>query len=311
MLAASALLASACGTGAPAARTGAARPVAQTSRAVPAVRFTADPGLQRGLRALEASYEGRIGAVAIDTGTGKAVGHRANERFPFNSMFKVYACAAVLRKARDTDPGLLDRVLRWKPEEVLENSPETKEYTDTGMTPAQFCRAAVTKSDGFAGNMLLRRIGGPAGLTEYFRSLGDPVSRLDRYEPHLTEWRPGEVRDTTTPAAAAGGLSRLTVGDALDAGDRHRLIGWLRGSLTGDARIRAGLPKDWTVGDKTGTGGANNHGTANDIAIAWPPGSSAPIILAVLTNRTANGVPHDDKVIASAAAQLARALGRL
>ncbi|GAA2454619.1 PEN family class A beta-lactamase, Bpc-type [Actinomadura vinacea] len=306
----SALLASACATSAPAVQTGAAKPVARTGGAVPA-RITANPELQRRLQDLEASYKGRIGAAAIDVGTGKAVGYRASERFPFNSMFKAYACAAVLRKARDTDPGLLDRIQRWKPEEVLENSPETREYADTGLTAAQLCRAAVTKSDGFAGNLLLRQIGGPAGLTRYFRSLGDPLSRLDRYEPDLTLWKPGEERDTTTPAAAAGSLSRITVGDALDARDRERLVGWLRGSLTGNARIRAGLPKDWTVGDKTGTGGASNYGTANDIAIAWPPGSSAPIIISVLTNRNTNGVAADDQVIASTATALAEALGRL
>ncbi|MFB4318148.1 class A beta-lactamase [Actinomadura sp. 21ATH] len=306
-LTASALLASACGTSTPAATTGAAKPAA----AVPAAGFAAHPGLKRALRALEASYDGRIGAVAIDTGTGRAVGHRAHERFPFNSMFKVYACAAVLRKARDTDPGLLDRVVRWKPGEVLENSPETKEYTDTGMTPAQLCRAAITKSDGLAGNMLLKQIGGPAGLTAYFRTLGDRVSRLDRYEPYLTGWAPGEQRDTTTPAAAAGSFSQITVGRALDDRDRDRLTGWLRGSLTGAQRIKAGLPATWTVGDKTGTGGASNHGTANDTAIVWPPGSTAPIIMSVLTNRNAKGVPHDDKVIADTATELAKALGRL
>ncbi|MEW2353162.1 class A beta-lactamase [Spirillospora sp. NPDC029432] len=303
-LTASALIASACGTSAPAATAGAAKPAA------PAVRFAAHAGLAKALRALESSYDGRIGAVAIDLGTGKAVGYRAHGRFPFNSMFKVYACAAVMRKARDTDPGLLDRVVRWKPEEVLENSPETKEYTDTGMTPAQLCRAGITKSDGLAGNMLLRQIGGPAGLTRYFRSLGDGVSRLDRYEPYLTGWAPGEKPDTTTPAAAAGSFSRITTGDALDARDRRRLVGWLRGSLSGTKRIKAGLPPTWTVGDKTGTGGASNFGTANDTAIVWPPGATRPIIMSVLTNRNAK-VPHDDKVIADTATELAEALGRL
>ncbi|MFI6540612.1 class A beta-lactamase [Nonomuraea sp. NPDC050547] len=284
---------------------------ASLASASPAHARTAQTDLERKLRELEKSYDGRIGAAAIDLATGKTIGYRANERFPFNSMFKAYACAAVLRKARDTDPGLLDRVQRWKPEEVLENSPETREYTDTGMTPAQFCRAAVTKSDGFAGNMLLKQIGGPAGLTRYFRSLGDRHSRLDRFEPHLTEWKPGEVRDTSTPAAAAAGLSKVTAGNALHPDDRKRLIGWLRASLTGAERIRAGLPKNWTVGDKTGTGGASNYGTANDIAIAWPPRSKAPIIISIFTNRNTNGVSPDQKVIATTATELAKALGHI
>ncbi|WP_026313880.1 class A beta-lactamase [Actinomadura flavalba] len=287
----------------------AARPAERTSAAV-----AANPGLDRALRALEKSYDGRIGAVGIDLGTGRTVGYRADERFPFNSVFKAFACAAVLHKARNGSPGLMDRIVRWTPSEVAElkeNSPETTEYTDTGMTPAQFCRAGITRSDGFAGNMMLRQIGGPAGLTAFFRAQGDRTSRLDRPEPGLTEWSPGERRDTTSPAAAARTFSALTAGGALHPDDRARLVGWLKATVTGDKRIRAGLPKTWTVGDKTGTGGASNHGTANDLAIVWPPGATAPIILSIFTNRTADNTPAEEKVIASTATALARALGKL
>lgn len=269
--------------------------------------------LNKTLRQLEKSYEGRIGAVGIDLGTGRTVGHRADERFPFNSMFKVFACAAVLRKARTSEPGLMDKVVRWTPADMAEltaNSPETTEYTDTGMTPAQLCRAGITKSDGFAGNSLLKQIGGPHGLTRFFRATGDRTSRLDRPEPHLTEWKPGDVRDTTTPAAAARTFTKLTTGTTLHPRDRARLVGWLKASLTGTTRIRAGLPADWTVGDKTGTGGAKNYGTADDIAIVWSPGLDAPLVLSVFTNRN-RPIPNDDKVIASTATALAKALGRL
>src|SRR5690606_35898835 len=272
------------------------------------------PSLTETLRQLEKSYDGRIGAVGIDLATGKTVGYRAGERFPFNSSFKVFACAAVLHKARTGDPRLMDRVIRWKPADMAEltgNSPETLEYTDTGMTPAQLCRAGITKSDGFAGNTLLKQLGGPSGLTRFFRATGDRTSRLDRTEPTLTEWRPGEKRDTTTPAAAARTFAELTTGKTLHAHDRARLVGWLKASLTGANRIKAGLPQDWTVGDKTGTGGASNHGSANDLAIVWTPGAKAPMILSVCTNRNADNTPHDDKVIASAATALAKALGRL
>lgn len=290
-------------------QTRAADPVAQVVDA-----GTASADLQQTLQDLESSYNGRIGAVGIDLGTGKTVGYRAGERFPFNSSFKVFACAAVLHKARTSSPGLMDKVLRWTPGDMAEltgNSPETTEYTDTGMTPAQLCRAGITKSDGFAGNMLLRQIGGPSGLTRYFRSTGDQVSRLDRPEPDVTHWQPGDTLDTTTPEAAARTFSKLTAGTALHPKDRARLVGWLKANRTGANKIRAGLPTDWTVGDKTGTGGAANYGTANDIAIVWPPGSNAPIILSVFTNRNIDDTPHDDKVIASTATALAKALGRL
>ncbi|WP_262402348.1 class A beta-lactamase [Actinomadura sp. CNU-125] len=292
-------------------------PATDDPRAVTPVADTAiapNAELNKKLRELEKAHKTRIGAVGIDLGTGKTVGYRPDERFPFNSMFKVFACSAVLHKARTGSPGLMDKVIRWTPEDMAgltENSPETTEYTDTGMTPAQLCRAGITKSDGFAGNTLLTQIGGPSGLTKFFRSTGDRVSRLDRPEPYLTEWEPGEVRDTTTPAASARTFTELTTGKTLHPDDRARLVGWLKASLTGAARIRAGLPEDWTVGDKTGTGGAKNHGTAGDIAIVWSPGTNAPMILSVLTNRTTDDTPNDNEAIEHTATALAEALGRL
>ena len=114
-------------------------------------------------------------------------------------------------------------------------------------------------------------------MTAYARSLGDGLTRLDRIETALNEAAPGDPRDTTTPNAMLGDMQRLLVGDALSAESRRHLTQWLLASKTGTKRIRAGLPSDWRVGDKTGGG---DNGTANDIAVAWPPGR-APILVAV------------------------------
>ncbi|MGH3387630.1 MAG: class A beta-lactamase [Actinomadura sp.] len=289
----------ACGTSTPVPER-AAKVTTRTSEAV--------PDLRRELRRLETGFQGRIGAFAIDTETGRTVGYRANERFPMLSTFKAVAAAAVLSKGRENDPGLLDRRVRWRRADLVAFSPVTGQHVDTGLTVAQLCEAAITRSDNTAGNLLLRQIGGPAGLTRYVRSLGDPVSRLDRWETELNLWRPGARRDTTAPAYIGRDLHRLTVGNALDARDRARLVGWLRANTTGDARIRAGLPETWTVGDKTGT--SDRYGAANDIAIAWPPSSSAPLIISIYTNRHAAGAANDDKVIATTATLLAESLGR-
>jgi beta-lactamase class A len=124
------------------------------------------------------------------------------------------------------------------------------------------------------------------------------VTRLDRWEPDLNDWRPGEVRDTTTPAAIGGLAARI----ATDAGE---VLGWMRKATTGTARIRAGLPEDWTVGDKTGTGGT--YGTANDVAIAHPP-TGGPLILAVYTNRRSPDAARHDPTLARTAARLVEAL---
>ncbi|MET9359556.1 class A beta-lactamase [Streptomyces sp. NPDC006632] len=258
------------------------------------------------LRQLEADQRVRIGAFALDTGTGRTVSYRGGESFPSLSTFKALVCAAVLDRARHTEPGLMDKVVHWTKADEVANSPLTKGNGEKGMTVAELCRAAITRSDNTAGNLLLHQVGGPAGLTRYYRSLGDPVSRLDRWEPELNDWRPGERRDTTTPAAVGRDLAKTSLGCALVPQDRDRLNTWLRATSTGDARIRAGVPKDWTVGDKTGTSDA--YGSANDIAVAWPR-SGRPVIIAIYTNHTTADAATDDAVVKNAATALVDGLG--
>ncbi|WP_406864552.1 class A beta-lactamase [Streptomyces sp. HUAS MG47] len=265
------------------------------------------PSLTAELRTIESERDVRIGAFAYDTGTGRTLAHRADESFAMLSVFKAFAAAAILQKARRTDPGLLDRRLHWTTTDEVADSPVTAGRGETGMTVAELCHAAVTRSDNTAGNLLLKQLGGPAGLTRFFRSLGDPVSRLDRWEPHLNQWQPGERRDTTTPAAVGPAFTRLVAGRALAPADRDQLNAWLRANETGDARIRAGLPPDWTVGDKTGTAVAA-YGGAHDVAVAVPPGG-APVILVVLTRRTTAGAQPDSVAVARTATALVRGLG--
>lgn len=259
------------------------------------------------LTRLETTRRTRIGAYAIDTGSGRAVGHRADETFPFASTFKAMACGAVLRKARQSAPGLLDKVIHYTKDDLQEFSPVTEKHVDTGMTVAELCHATITQSDNTAGNLILKRIGGPSGFTRFLRGIGDRTTRLDRWETDLNAWSPGSRRDTTTPKAIARDLRLLTVGDALHPADRARLIAWMRQTATGANRIRAGLPATWKIGDKTGSSPV--YGCANDIAIAYPP-SARPLIIAVYTNRHDRDRTYDEKIIARTTTILAQALGK-
>lgn len=272
--------------------------------AVPAVAAPA-PDLARQLRDLETSSQRHIGAFALDTATGKTAGYRANELFPSLSTFKAAEASAILDRARRVDPGLLERRIHWTPdrEVPLDGSPVNGNGA-AGMTVSELARAAVTVSDNTAANLLLDQIGGPAGMTRYYRSLGDPVSRLDHPEPALNDWKPGERHDTTTPAAMGRDLRAMSLGRALTPPDRDVLNGWLRETKTGVERVKAGLPPEWTVGDKTGSNSA--FGGANDIAVAWPPGR-APLIFVVYTYG-APGAALDNKTVAATATLLAREL---
>jgi beta-lactamase class A len=226
--------------------------------------------------AIEASVGGRVGVFALDTGSGNHLAHRENERFAMCSTFKWALVAAVLARVDRREVSLEERV-RYGRSDLLEYAPTTRDQVSDGaMTVEALAKAAITKSDNTAANLLLMKVDGPPGLTQFFRRLGDPVTRLDRNEPTLNTNIRGDVRDTTSPHAMVSLMRSVLCGDVLSLGGRDRLIGWLCACETGHERLRAGLPPEWTVGDKTGTG---LGGAVDDIAIVVPP-RRAPILIA-------------------------------
>jgi beta-lactamase class A len=229
------------------------------------------------LAEIEAREVGRLGVFARDTGTGATIEHRADERFPMCSTFKLLTAAAALKRV-DEGAERLDRKITYGPGDLLEYAPIVKAHVaEGGMTLADLCAAAIDWSDNTAGNLILQSIGGPAGFTAFARSLGDNVTQLDRNEPSLNEATPGDPRDTTSPRAMAASMQKVLVGDVLSDASRRQLQAWLVDDEVGDKRLRAGLPPSWRVGDKTGAG---ERGSTNAVAIIWPPGR-APLIATV------------------------------
>jgi beta-lactamase class A len=253
--------------------------------------------------AINARVGGRIGVAALDTGTGQHIEYKANERFPMCSTFKVLAAAAVL-KLVDEGKEHLDRMVAYGKEDILEYAPVTKEdLKEGGMTLANLCAAAVEQSDNTAGNLLLRTIGGPLGLTSFLRALGDKTTRLDRIEPDLNTAIPGDERDTTTPAAMRDDLVRLLTGDVLSPASRRQLETWLAGNKTGAQMIRAGVPTSWRVGDKTGRGA---NGATNDVAVLRPP-NRPPIFLAIYSVGSKTAANERTATVAEVARAVAEA----
>ncbi|WP_413756457.1 class A beta-lactamase [Streptomyces sp. MMBL 11-3] len=292
--------------GAGAALATAAAPSAQAAaKAVPAARRTS---VTRALAELERAHGARLGVYARNTATGETVRHRAEETFPMCSVFKTLAAAAVLRDL-DRRGEFLDLRIRYTAQDLTDagGSPVTglPDNLAHGMTVSALCHAAIAHSDNAAANLLLRELGGPTAVTRFCRSVGDPTTRLDRWEPELNSAEPWRTTDVTSPAAIGRTYGRLVLGDALVRRDRRQLTEWLLANTTSTARFRKGLPADWALGDKTGTG---SYGTSNDVGVAWTP-DGAPVVLAVLSTKPDPDAPKDDELVARAAELLAAALG--
>lgn len=225
---------------------------------------------------LERRHGGRLGVAALDTGTGKRLTHRADERFPMCSTFKLLLTAMVLARV-DEHQERLDRRIAYRKADLLENAPVTRAHVgEGGMNVGALCAAIMAWSDNTATKVLMRPLGGPPAVTHFARTLGDSVTRVDRMEPLSNSAIPGDPRDTTSPSAMVANLDQLTLGRALSEESRSRLVTWLAACRTAEARIPAGIPAGWRSGNRTGTG---DNGSTNDVAILWPPGRS-PVLVA-------------------------------
>lgn len=253
--------------------------------------------------ALEREHGGRLGVSILDTQTGRRIQHRAGERFLMCSTFKWLAAAAVLARV-DRGTERLDRHVVFGKEVLLDYAPVTSKHVGApGMSVADLCAAAVTLSDNTAANLLLASMGGPTAVTAFARSLGDQTTRLDRTEPELNVGGPGDIRDTTTPDTMLADLHRVLLGDRLSVGSRDLLLQWLRACTTGLDALRAGLPANWTAGDKTGSG---SHGETNDVAIIWPPQRKPLLVTAYYAGSHAE--PAERKAVLASVGRMAASM---
>ncbi len=231
--------------------------------------------------ALERQCGGRLGVAALDTGSGRQLAWRADERFPLCSTFKFLLAAAVVHR-EDIGQERADRRLRVTAVGPDDYAPFTRHRVGGTASIDELCGAAVSHSDTGATNMLLPTLGGPAGLVAFLRHAGDTVTSFDG-DPHAYDAElPGDTRDTTSPTQMMENLRHILLGEVLSPPSRKRLTDWMLACNTGQDRLRAGLPAGWRIADKTGTG-SRGTGTSNDIAIVWPTGRAPWLIASYLT----------------------------
>lgn len=250
------------------------------------------------LAQLEKKTGGRIGVYANKTGDKRYLGYRENERFPMMSTAKLLMVGAALAQSMH-DPSFLDQTLTYTEADVKKSgySPITSRRIPHSMTIHDLCSATIQYSDNTAANLIMKQLGGPHTIQQFARRIHNDAFRLDQYEPELNTVIPGQYSNTSTPKAMATSLQQLVLGNTLSLPNKQLLQQWLIGNTTGKDRIRSVLPKEWQVGDKTGTG---PYGATHDLAIIWPS-TEKPIILAIYFIQSTQQAKANEEMVASIA----------
>ncbi len=246
----------------------------------------APPGIAQ---AYEERTRGRIGIYIENLATGNKFQWRAQERFRMCSTFKASLAGMVLSRV-DSGREDLASEIHFGATDLQEYAPTAGAHLSVGhLSIGAMCEASVELSDNTCANLLLSRMGGPAELTRFWRSIGDPVTRIDDMEPEMNRSPEGDPHNTTSPFAMATTLRQLALGTVLSPASRERFIEWMVNCKTGANRLRAGLPLNWKIADKTGN---NGRDSAGDIAVVWP-NAGAPTLVCAYTE---GGSPSEDQL---------------
>lgn len=249
---------------------------------------------------VEEQLQARVGVAVMDTGSGQSWLYNADERFPMASTAKTLVCAALLQKGEP----LLHSPILLQPKDIQTYAPVTKELVGQTVSAFQLCEITLRNSDNTAVNAVLNVLGGPEAVTSFLRDMGDQTTRLDRVEPEVNEAKPGDVRDTTTPQAMATTMHALVLGSVLGQSERAQLTEWLASNDVGGPLLRAGVPSDWSVADRTGSA---EYGTRGVAAVLWPP-EQAPVVAVVYITETDAPVEARNAAIASIGRAIAKEL---
>ena len=302
----------------------------------PALAAEPPQALQAELSHLAKPADGTIGIAAwrLD-GTGPRVLVNAGQAFPMASTFKVAVAGKILADV-DTGKLSLDQLVPVPHAMMVESEglASTFHYEGVSVSVRNLLELMLTVSDNTATDVLTKLAGGPSAVTAWVHSQGIEGLRVDRDTAGLIRdfyhLPPGpsfpesleaalkanpkledisdkpdpkfdnDPKDTATPLAMGTLLQRIFTGKALSPASTTLLTGIMERNTTGKARIRARLPEDTVVAEKTGTIG----GSVNNVGLVTLPGDGGKIVMAIFIKQSRQPFEVRERVIADVARAL-------
>lgn len=221
-----------------------------------------------------------------------SVSINGDQRFPLDSTVKSIACANVLAKV-DAKKISLNHSMIVTEKNIVTYSPVAKNYINKPFTLEKACEAANEYSDNTGANFAILSGGGPEGLTAFMRSIGDTVTRSDRYEPELTINPVDDLRDTTTPNTMSLSIKNILTGDVLSNASKDQLKKWMINNKVADNMLRASLPKGWEIADRSG---ASDYGIRGIASMVWS-NNHEPVFISIYVRKGDSSLDERSEVI--------------
>ena len=291
---------------------------------------TADEKLKTEIDGYWKKFPGRAGIAIYTPFSDEVIGKRQTERFPQQSVSKMWVALTILEQEAAGKLSLDKRIRITRDDVVVFNQP-LKNYLDGRdsfeMSLRELLAHSINASDNMANNVLLRVAGGPQAINQMLERRKVQSIRFGPGEVLLqsaiaglewkTEYRNGnafKAQRSTIPMAkrksaldayletpldgAAPGtialvLKRFSERDANGPG--AKLLKLMAGTYTGRSRLRSGLAPGWRLAHKTGTGQVlESISTAiNDVGVMRAPdGCEYPVAVMIAETRAGKEVTN-------------------
>jgi beta-lactamase class A len=287
----------------------------------------APAALQDSIQKLADRYGEKVGIAVMDVDKGWVAQVNGEDFFPQQSVSKTWVALSVLDAIDRGEMAFEQPVVMTQADRSVFFQPIVHRIGKNGFQTdvADLLHRALTQSDNAANDMLIRLVGGADVVMETLGRKGLEGLRMDTDEKHLqakvagVPWSddlvkgdrfrylrsqlPDEVRDRAMeayvadpydgaqPVAIVQALARLKRGQLLSTANSEWMMDTMMANTTGHSRLRAGAPRDWEIGDKTGTGQDWDGASVgiNDIALMTAP-DGRTYAVAVMIQRTKQGL---------------------
>lgn len=288
----------------------------------------APAALQQELSALAARYDEPVGVAVADVTDGWVASVDGQLSFPQQSVSKLWVAITAMEKVDQGQMRLDQDVLLTDADRSVFFQPITYNIRNGAYQTdvEELLRRALVTSDNAANDKLMGMVGGAPAVQDMIRRKALDGVQLAEDEKHLQAriagltWKPEfgqygvfedargrlprEVRDQAmqayldapydgaTPVGIVQALAALKRGELLSPASTEVVLHYMTKARTGPRRLAGGLPGDWRIAHKTGTG-QDYRGASygiNDVGLLTAP-DGRTYAVAVMMARTAKPVP--------------------